>query len=125
MNRAQRRAEAKRSDKPFKETLKSLEKDDGKPQDRTMEMWCWRHQTKWENEKHPTERDKKKAEEIRLKPFKKYDENGKLIMGRRCGKCGNEVLVSEKRAVLHTGLEGSTDKQTDEVKPNLDYGINI
>ena len=109
----------------FRDVFKTLEKDDGKPQDRTMEMWCWRHKTKWENEKHPTERDKKKAEEIRLKPFKKYDENGKLIMGRRCGKCFNEVLVDEKRATLHVGLEGVTDKETDDVKPNLDYGINI
>lgn len=61
--------------------------------DHANAKWCWMHKLNLDNIDRPTERDKKLIASIEFKPFKAYDKAGNLIMGRKCPRCGNTIMV--------------------------------
>lgn len=98
MNRAQRRAEMKL----HKGQNIFLEKGQ-ETVDRSAFKYCWLHKLKLDDINHPTERDKKLIESIKLKPVKSFDKFGKPQLARTCGRCGNTVIIPDALQLASKG----------------------
>jgi len=61
--------------------------------DRSKAQYCWLHKLQLDDIDHPTIRDKKLIESVRLIPFKSKDKYGIVTLGRSCKRCGNQIIV--------------------------------
>jgi hypothetical protein len=72
--------------------------------DPQLAIYCWLH---------PVSTPELREKKLRLHPWKTYDKNGQMTMGRSCHECWNTVLVDQEKARENkVKLEGYSQEVT-------------